>query len=165
MASIAFFKKQIHTNTQIHKLQCAAWITRVARVHPQGHAKAVDADTQVVLNDTYRTLLGYKRADHITVSELATRASMPTLNELVVRGAAMAAWKASVGSPLSHMLAKYDERSRASAAGLLRPCSINNIGAVNMAVCLTASVELRAASTLAEARRAAYCLASKCRMY
>lgn len=134
------------------KLQCVAWITRKARTDPNGWVHVLDADTQVLLNDICRTLVGVRRENHITVSDLSSRANMPTLNELVVRGAALAAWKASRGSVLAHLLTSYDDRSRANRVGLLRPCTVNNIVAVNMAACL-------------EAKRAAHKLASECRMF
>ena len=59
---------------------------------------------QRLLNDLYRTLIGVKRAYHIKVSKLADHDGCPTLNQIVAKQAAVAAWRSQNGGPLDDIL-------------------------------------------------------------
>ena len=74
-----------------------------------------DVATQLLLNNHYRTLIGVRRADHIRISELADHASCPTLNEIMAKQAAVAAWRSQNRGPLDDILEPYDERTRGAA--------------------------------------------------
>ena len=63
-----------------------------------------DVATQLLLNNHYRTLIGVRRADHIRISELADHASCPTLNEIMAKQAAVAAWRSQNRGPLDDIL-------------------------------------------------------------
>ena len=56
--------------------------------------------------------MGVRRADHVRVEDLADRAALLTLNELVVKQAAVAAWKAVKGGALHDLLQQYDDCTR-----------------------------------------------------
>ena len=146
----------------VGKLQCNAWITREARLNPKPH-HGDDISTQRIMNDLARTLLGVKRIDHHRVSYLADRASLPTVNQVVVKGSALAAWKAENGGPLADLLEPHDGRTRGSSNNLRRPTSVRCQAAVNMAASWNNSAGLREAKTLIEAKRAANRLALKVR--
>ena len=152
----------------IGKLQSTAWIMRKARVmvedshlNPPPSADAM----QVALNDLARVLTGLRRKDHVRQSDLAAKAGIPTVNELVVRQAAVAAWKAvrTEGCPLSQVLADPDRRTRSATSEVKKPISANCVAACNLASTWNASIALREAPTLAVAKKAAKTLASKSR--
>ena len=142
----------------IGRLQCNAFVTRPARLSAPANGK-VDSTTrgpaQVVLNDLARILLGHTRAEHYKVEDLVDRSNVPTLNEIVVRQAALSSWKAVHGGALEGLLVTYDDRSRASTKNLRQPISQRCIAATNMAYTWNASQTLREATSLTEARRAA----------
>ena len=119
--------------------------------------------TQRVLNTVARTLLGVRMADRLKVMDLADRSSLPTLNEIVVKQAAVAAWKAANGGALQDLLQPFDSRSRGSSLNLRRPSSTRCIAAYNMADTWNASEQLRAAKTLTQAKTAAKKFASAVR--
>ena len=110
-----------------------------------------------------RTLLGVKRIDHHRASDLADRASLPTVNQVVVKGSALAAWKAENGGPLADLLEPHDDRTRGSSNNLRRPTSVRCLAAVNMAASWNNSASLREAKTLHAAKRAANRLALQVR--
>ena len=60
------------------------------------------------------------------------RASLPTVNEVVVKGAALAAWKAEHGGPLADLMEPYDNRTRGSEKNLRRPTSARCLASVNI---------------------------------
>jgi hypothetical protein len=49
---------------------------------------------QISINDVARSIVGLKRIDHVTVSDLLTQAGLPSLNKLTVKAMALEAWKA-----------------------------------------------------------------------
>ncbi|QQP51454.1 Hypothetical protein FKW44_012827 [Caligus rogercresseyi] len=94
-------------------------------------------------------------------ADLLHRAGIPTIIEIVVRQSGMAAWK-TVNLPyysLSDMICTSDSRTRSGTSDLKCPYSVGCASAVNMAKTWNSSPELRQATTLLEARRAATRLA------
>jgi hypothetical protein len=69
----------------------------VAQPRLPGSAKPIPealAAIQVAINDVARSVSGYKREDHIPIEDLVESAKLMSLNQLVVRATAMAAWNA-----------------------------------------------------------------------
>ena len=149
----------------VGRVQCSAWVTRTARLSPQssGPLYPTKGPAQTVLNDLGRLLLGIKRADRYKTEDIADRASLPTLNEIVVRQSAMASWKAANGGALKEVLQTYDGRTRGSADNLRKPISQRCNAASNMCKAWNASSSLREAKTMLDARRAARELAKSVR--
>ena len=161
--------RQIAKSLVIGKLQSCAWVTRRARpTDDDGSCSSSSHATdgaQVLLNDLARVILGVKRSDHIRQGDLATRAGIPTLNELVTHQAAINAWKAvRTTSPLSAVLTAPDPRTRGGANNLRNPVTTNSVAAVNLAKTWNASSELRVAPTIGVAKRAARALATRSRL-
>ena len=150
----------------IGKAQTCAWVTRPVRLpQEQGGPTIDDGGAQIALNDLARVLLGVKRADRIRATELADRAGIPTMNEIIVRQSAIAAWKAIniPNAALENVLVRYDSRTRGGLSDLRRPISTNCVAAVNMAKVWNSSEALRQASSLAEARKTAARLSKEVR--
>ena len=101
----------------------------------------------------YRTLIGAKRSDHIRVSDLANRAGLPTLKQIVVKQSAISAWRSQNGGPSDDSLELYDDRTRGAANNWRRPGSTRCVSSCNMASDWNASQDLREAKTLAEAKQ------------
>ena len=116
-----------------------------------------------MLNDLGRLLLGIKRADRYKIEDIADKAGVPTLNEIVVRQSAMASWKATNGGALEDLLQTYDDRTRGSADNLRKPISQRCNASSNMCRAWNASSSLREAKTIVDARRAARVLAKTVR--
>ena len=117
-----------------------------------------------MLNDLARVLLGARRADRIRVEELSDRSGLPTVNGIVIKQAAMAAWNAVLGgSCLNNALLTFDGRTRGATTGLRRPISKRSVASCNMSAAWNASEELRAAKTIHEAKTAALNLAKATR--
>ena len=85
------------------------------------------------------------------------------MNEVVVKGAALAAWKAEHGGPLADLMEPYDNRPRGSEKNLRRPTSVRCLASVNITECWNKCENLRSARTLHEAQRAAKKLAQSVR--
>ena len=147
----------------VGRLQCNAWITRPARVSQEGEQPSSRDKAQILLNEVARTLLGVRRADHVRTEDLMDRAKLPTLNEIVVRQAALNAWKAVNGGTLSELLLPYDSRTRGAEGNLRKPVSRRCLATSNMANCWNAHEPLRNAKTIGEARSAARKLANAVR--
>ena len=99
------------------------------------------------------------RSDHLPLTELWHDAKMPTVNNVVVREAALMAWRAlspkSEGSPLSSLFDELrpDGRTRGAGNGLLRlPSDKRNILLSNMVAVWNKFPALRDAKTLSMAR-------------
>ena len=80
---------------------------------------------QVVVNDAVRMLAGVRRSDRVKLADLRHDVTIPTVNYVVAREAATAAWWAlasPTGSPLSPLLAELrpDSRTRGASNSLLR---------------------------------------------
>ena len=146
---------EIAKATVIGKAQCCAYVTRPIQL--QDHTCTDDGGAQVALNDLARVLLGAQRSDHIRTSELLNRAGIPSLNEIVIRQSAIAAWKAInvKGAPLSLVLQALDSRTRGGQQGLVNPVSPRCTAASNMAIVWNKSQALRSAKTLQEAQKVA----------
>ncbi|QQP40476.1 Hypothetical protein FKW44_014523, partial [Caligus rogercresseyi] len=48
---------------------------------------------QVAINDAARSIVGYKRRDHIHVGDLLERAGLPSLHEVAAKAVALETWK------------------------------------------------------------------------
>ena len=89
---------------------------------PSGRGKKL----QIVVNDALRLLAGVRRSDRVKLTDLREDVDVPTVNYVVARDAAMAAWWAMAspeGSPLSGIMEELrpDLRTRGATDGLLRP--------------------------------------------
>ena len=152
----------------VGKAQCAAWVTRSVRLNRKLDDKPPTDACQVALNDLARVLLGKKRSDCINCAKLAEKAKLPTINEIVTKQAAMAAWKSlngADGSSLASLLEPQDSRTRGGIAGLVNPTSARCIAVTNMANVWNASEALRSAKTIAEAKKCANDLAKSVRTF
>ena len=154
---------EIARSLVIGKVQCNAWVTRRARFSPQQPRTGEDVATQRTLTELARTLIGARRADRLIVSDLADKAALPTLNEIVIKQAAVAAWKTVKGGALQDLLLLYDKRTRGRMRNLRRPSSNRCVAATNMADVWNASVQLRSAKTLTQAKMVAKKFASTLR--
>ena len=146
--------REVAQSLVLGKVQCNAFVTRDVRLHSKP-AHGDDITTQRILNDLYRTLIGASRSDHIKVSDLADRAGLPTLNQIVTKQAAISAWRSQNGGPLDDILEPYDNRTRGSTQDWRRPTSTRCVAANNMSLVWNASPQLREAKTLTEAKLAA----------
>ena len=111
--------------------------------------------TQRVLNYLYSVITGLKRTDHIRVADLAARAKLPTLNEVVTKQSAISAWRSQNGGLLDDILVPYDERTRGASLKWKRSVSTRCVAARNLALMWNSSDELRSAQTLNHAKVAA----------
>ena len=145
---------QIADALVVSRISYAAWLT-VEATFPVKEARTTPHPLQSLLNSLARTLLGVRLADRLRSVDLLDRSGLPSLNQLVIRSAAMAAWQASRGGPLSHLLVCHSDRSR-GAANNLRVAADNSIGAQNMTACWNASEALRNATTYHSAKVAAH---------
>ena len=113
---------------------------------------------QVAVNDAMRMLAGVDRRDRVKLADLQGDVNMPTVNYVVARQAAMAAWHAMAspsGSSLSSIITdlKPDSRTRGASDGLLRmPKDPRNIHVGNMVKIWNAFPALGAAKTASMAR-------------
>ena len=154
--------REVGQSLVLGKVQTNAFVTREAKLQA-GPEHEDDVATQVVLNDLYRVIIGSKRTDHIRVADLAARANLPTLNEIITKQAAISAWRSQNGGPLHDILMPYDERTRGSSENRIRPVSTRCVASRNLAHTWNASEELRNAKTLSEAKLAAKKLAQTVR--
>ena len=130
--------REIARSLVVGKLQVNCWITREVRLD-SSPPHSDDIATQRVMNDLGLSLLGLKRTDRYRISDLA----LPTVNELVVKGAALAAWQAEMGSPLADLMEPYDVRTRGASTNLKKPTSARCTASVNMTECWNKSEALR----------------------
>ena len=139
----------------IGRIQCSAWVTREARLE-NSRGTRVSTEEQVALNDLARILTGTKRCEHVRTEDLIKKACIPTLNEIVVRQSAMAAWKAMRhdNAALRPLLVAFDGRTRSASEDLVKP-SVDTIAARNIANAWNHSPGLRRATTLAAAKASA----------
>ena len=145
---------QIASSLIIGRLQASAWVTRSVRLNlPEN--KHLTSKAQVVLNDLARLLLGIKRTDRYKTVDLTDKSGLPTVNEIVVRQAAVAAWKATNGSALEEVLEMHDSRTRGSSQDMRKPISQRCLPASNMSTVWNSSETLRKATTLSQARSVA----------
>ena len=149
------------------KLQQCAWVTRSVRglKSVQESIPGPDAAAQVVLNDTARLLLHVRRSDHFKAADMAEKLGFMSVNQVVVQQSAVAAWKCanlrnSGSGPLDNIATPVSTTTRAASEGLLRPNS-SSTAAKNITAIWEFSPDLRAASTLTEAKTRARELASQ----
>jgi 23S rRNA U2552 (ribose-2'-O)-methylase RlmE/FtsJ len=60
------------------------------------------AQVQVAVNDVARSVVGFRREDHVTIVDLLEAAKNLSLNQQVVRATAMSAWSAFTSSNSSN---------------------------------------------------------------
>ena len=113
-------------------------------------------------HDLARILLGLSRKDHISTNKLADRDGLPTLNEIVVKRSAVEAWKAMNCGALTGAIEYVSSNSRASTKGLVRT-STRSRPNLNLEKCWNASEDLRNATSISAAKRAAKKLATEAR--
>jgi hypothetical protein len=166
------YLKQLARGLVLSKLQQALPAVASPRMSASdGVANAPYRAAQVAVNDVARTLTGRSRKQHVTVSELLELAKLPSINAMAVKAVAVETWKSywscdgpdGSRNPIgSHM---FDSTSavRSTRAGTTGHVQIPLRGLDTMVVhgahIWNSSPELRRASTLAEARRAASTLA------
>ena len=154
--------REIGNALVIGKANCTSWVTREARLSkpttPKQHVG------QVALNDLARVLTGHTRREHIPISQLTSKANVPTFNEIIVKRASVEAWKAVNGGALKHLLELPSSSTRATNMGLVRSRN-DALACLNMRNCWNASPALREAKTIGAAKRAAKLLASEVRNY
>ena len=134
----------------VGRLQCSAWITRPMRT--TGEHCPNKGPAQVLTNDLARILLGITRADHYRTEDMMNKANLPTVNQIVVRQSALAAWRAANGGALEEVLQTHDSRTRGAGNNLRRPVSQRCTASANMARAWNSSQQLREAKTLSHAR-------------
>jgi hypothetical protein len=139
-----------------------------------GHYKTV----QIAVNDVARTLTGTRRTDHKRVAELLHQARLPTVNELVVVATATETWRAFHSTdggqgrrnPLGQLMFGGGgvaenvgaRTSRSATAGRVHiPLRGQNTFVAHGAAVWNSSPELRAATTIAEAKRVAKSMGRK----
>ena len=156
--------REVAQSLVLGKVQCNAFVTRDVRLHSKP-AHGDDITTQRILNDLYRTLIGASRSDHIKVSDLADRAGLPTLNQIVTKQAAISAWRSQNGGPLNDILEPCDSRTRGNTQDWRRHTSTRCVAGNNMSLVWNASPQLREAKTLTEAKSAAKTLSVSVRHF
>jgi hypothetical protein len=125
------------------------------------------ASIQVAINDVARSVAGHRREDHIPIEDLLESAKFLSLNQLVVRSTAMAAWSAYVGNagvastrnPVSNLMfdsGNMSRPTRATTAGEVRVPTRGVKTLVTHALeTWNLCAELRNSKSKAEASRAA----------
>ena len=150
--------REIGQSLIVGRLQSSAFVTRAVRLNSADSNNEQSQDkgpAQVVLNDLARVLLGVRRADHYRATDLVDRASIQTVNEIVVRQSATMAWRANNGNSLKHVLEPYDGRTRPWHQGtedMKKAVSQRCLPAVNMCRIWNSSEALRKATSLNEAK-------------
>lgn len=151
--------REIGNAIVIGKANCGAWVTREAHLPDNCHSSTPHVG-QVPINDLARILTGHTRKEHIPVSTLIDKANVPTLNEIVIKRAALEAWKALNGGVLSHALIRTSSSTRATSDGLVS-ARTDSLADTNMKRCWNICPQLRAATTLNQAKNAAKKLATE----
>ena len=146
--------KEIGQALIVGRLQSSAFVTRTARINSRDslHKPSPHSRAQVVLNDLARVLLGIRRAEHFRVADLADRAGLPTVNEIVTRQSAVMAWRACNSDTLKDVLIGYDDRTRGATGDLKKAASKRCQPAVNMCTVWNSNEALRKAESLTAAR-------------
>ena len=161
--------REIGQSLIVGRLQSSAFVTRAVRLNSADSNNEQSQDkgpAQVVLNDLARVLLGVRRADHYRATDLVDRASIQTVNEIVVRQSATMAWRANNGNSLKDVLEPYDGRTRPWHQGtedMKKAVSQRCLPAVNMCRIWNSSEALRKATSLNEAKSIARILSKEAR--
>jgi hypothetical protein len=131
------------------------------------------ATIQVAINDVARSIDGYRREHHIPIKDLLESAKLMSLNQIVVRATAMAAWNAhksddgvaGTRNPVGNLMfgsgnALTVRPTRATAAGEVRvPTRGVNTLITNELKTWNVCTKLRSSKSKAEASREATNLA------
>ena len=125
---------------------------------PAANGRQLLAVRTGVVNDATRLLAGVRRADRVKLADLWQDVKLPTVNYVVAREAATAAWWAlasPAGSPLSPLMEelKPNGRTRGASSGLLRmPKDPRNVFLGNMVKVWNAFPGLAASTSPAMAK-------------
>jgi hypothetical protein len=126
---------------------------------------------QVAVNDVARSVICCKRDNHVTIKTLLDSARYLSVNQLVGKSTAMAAWSAFVSSdgkditrnPVGRLLFdsnRVDKAARPTAAGEVRvQTRVKNTFLTHALEIWNSCAELRGAATMAKADKAATALA------
>jgi hypothetical protein len=88
------YLKQLAYGLVMGKVAYAAAAVASPRLDLSGSAMAGEKSTQTAINDVARSLTGNRRADHVPIDDLLSKAAFTSYNELVVKATAMETWKA-----------------------------------------------------------------------
>ena len=143
----------------IGKANILAWVTREAHL-PDNQPKSSTHSGQVALNDLARVLTGHSRKERTKIAKLLNKAKVPMINEIVVKRSALEAWKARNGGALKHALIPISSTTRATMEGLVTSRT-SSVPDTNIKRCWNLCPELRSATTLNQARKAAKFLSQK----
>ena len=152
---------QVANALVLGRAQVNSWITH--SIQTTSRRQAPD-DTQILLNNTTRILCGKRLEDRERVERLTDRTNFRTMNEMAIRGASVAAWRAVHGSPLEDLLTKKNSISRAYNRNL-RTAQNQSTAALNMEKAWNSNEKLRNAKSIGEAKSAAKKFAKECRFY
>lgn len=179
------FLTQLATGLVLGKLNHALPAVAAPRLLPSETVSGAEKRTQIALNDVCRTITGSKRADHHKLLDLHKAAKVNTYNNISIRAVATEAWKCNMsrdgpsgnrnelgarifgdlvqGTANGNQVVKSTAAARSSrsmtAGKVPVPLRGENTFIAHAARAWNASPALRAAATLAEAKRAARLLA------
>ena len=152
---------QIAEALVVSKVAYGSWLTVEVQLSSQNQRTSTHP-LQILLNNLARVLLGVRLSDRLHSADLLEKCGLPSLNQIVIRAAALAAWKAINNGTLGHLLLRHSDRSRA-AANDLRTAADSSIAARNMAACWNHSPELRSAKSFLSAKTVAHKMAASLR--
>ncbi len=150
------------------KLSYAAPATFVPRLTVNEPVVTASNKLQVCINNAARMVLGSSKLDKIRTETLLVKAGLPSLNRLVVKSIAIECWRAlNMKTPLGSVIAGGHKASRltrmTSSDKLGPPFRFPRDSMAWHAVRIWNSCEnLRSASTIHSARRAATCYSLLC---
>jgi hypothetical protein len=175
------FLRQVAVGLCLGKLQYGLAATSTPRFSLEDPVQSVSASHQIIINKAARAMTGLKRADHVPVSRLLSLAGLQSVNRLTVTAVALEAWKAwsshdgGLGerNPLGlamfgpsapeRVASDSTRQTRANTAGLHRLPPPHRTSYLRRSglVALNSSIELREATSINAAKRAAIRLAQK----
>ena len=153
---------QVSATLYAGKLGYAAAAAVTPRLSDSDPSCAALSALQTPVNDAARSILGIKRSDKCSITELLKKSGLPSINRLVIKGAALETWKAlkvfngphGTPGPFGSLILENQERvraTRATEAGLLRPPNCGNCLLKFSILLWNSSPELRAAESLTAA--------------
>ncbi len=152
----------------VGKLTYAAVATHAPRLTRDDPMKSAAHKLQLCINDAARTILGKSRADKMRIETLLTQTGLPSLNRAVVKGVAIECWRAmNLSTPLGTVICGGHRASRptrmVTSNKLPPPFKFRKESMAWYAVQLwNLHEDLRNATTLHGARRAAARIAATC---
>ncbi len=152
----------------VGKLTYAAPATIAPRLCEGDSTSNLTNKLQICINNAARTILGTSRAEKMRTETLLGRASLPSLNRLLVKGIAIECWRAiNMSTPLGDMISGGHKASRptrmTTSNKLPPPFKFPRDSMAWHAVQLwNCHEELRSAHTLSGAKRVAARIAAVC---